>query len=57
MELNSLGLARLLHRQHEVTVVCREGSHIETFRKSLLKEGIELVSIPFEGNFSLRCIS
>ncbi len=56
MELNSLGLARLLHRQHEVTVVCREGSHIETFRKSLLKEGIELVSIPFEGNFSLRCI-
>lgn len=56
MELNSLGLARLLHRQHDVTVVCREGSHIETFRKSLLKEGIELVSIPFEGNFSLRCI-
>jgi glycosyltransferase involved in cell wall biosynthesis len=56
MELNSLGLARLLHRQHDVTVVCREGSYIETFRKSLLKDGIELVSIPFAGNLSLRCI-
>lgn len=56
MELNSIGIAKLLKRQHDVTLVCRSGSYIETARKSLQKEGIELVSIPFEGNLSLRCI-
>ncbi len=56
MELNSIGLARLLKRQHEVTVICRAGSFIETAQKSLQKEGIDLVSIPFYGNLSIRCI-
>lgn len=56
MELNSGGLARLLRRQHDVTVVCRRGSYIESYRQALHKEGIELVSIPFAGNFSIGCI-
>ncbi len=56
MELNAMGVARLLAQDHSVTLVCRRGSYIETCEKSLVADGIGFEVVDFTGNFSLRCI-
>lgn len=56
MELNAMGIAKLLTQTAPVQIVCRKGSYIETCKEDLKKHGIDLYTINFGGNFSFKCI-